>query len=78
MSHAIERTSPRGEGQPFIGRCTKCGCEGLRMGDALKPCPADEVVSDEAALLSLLDGPSEPDPAAEAQINRYRNVRTKQ
>lgn len=56
MSHAIERTSPRGEGQPFIGRCVKCGQDGLRMGDGLKPCPADEVMSNEAAILKLIAG----------------------
>jgi hypothetical protein len=39
MSHAIERTSPTGEGFLFVGRCMKCGTEGLMKKDALNPCP---------------------------------------
>lgn len=54
MSHALERISPKGT--PFVGKCMKCGRDGLRMGDALKDCPADEVMSDEAALLRALKG----------------------
>jgi hypothetical protein len=56
MSHAITRTNPKGEGQRFIGRCIKCGREGLSMGDALEGCPADDIVSDEQALLDLIEG----------------------
>lgn len=55
MTHAIERTSPKG--QKFFGRCTKCGRDGLGMADALEPCPMDAVVSDEAALISIIDRP---------------------
>jgi len=58
MSHALIRTSPKGT--PFIGRCLKCGDEGLGMSDALKDCPSDNTVSDEQALLEILDAePSE-------------------
>lgn len=53
MTHAVERTNPTGE--KFVGTCIKCGAEGLGMGDALRPCPADDKVSDEEALLKLLD-----------------------
>lgn len=60
MSHAINRTSPTGPGSKFIGRCYKCGTEGLGLGDALKDCPADHIVSDEAALLAILDSPPAP------------------
>ena len=52
MTHAIERTSPKG--QKFIGQCIKCGQTGLGLSAALAPCPADELMSDEAALLHLL------------------------
>jgi hypothetical protein len=55
MSHAILRTSPTGPGQQFIGRCTKCGEEGLKMGDALKDCPQDHLVSDAKALMDIID-----------------------
>lgn len=54
MSHAIKRTSLRGPGMKFVGRCTKCGQENLMMKDALIDCPADEVVSNTQALLSIL------------------------
>ncbi len=55
MSHAIERTSPTGPGEIFIGMCIKCGQTGLKIGDGLKECPADDTMSNEAALLALLD-----------------------
>lgn len=57
--HALERTSPRGKGQKFIGRCIKCGEEGLPMSAALHDCPADVVESDAAALLRLIDPPEQ-------------------
>lgn len=55
MSHALERTSPKGEGQTFIGYCVKCGEQGLTPKAILEDCPADDVMSDEDALLSLID-----------------------
>lgn len=54
MSHAIIRTSPKGEGQKFIGRCTKCGKEGLHMSAALDDCPADNLVSNQQALVDII------------------------
>ena len=62
MTHALTRTSPKGEGQKFIGRCVKCGAEGLGMGAALEPCPQDDLVSDEKALLDILDEQREQQP----------------
>ena len=58
MTHAIPRTSPFGG--PFIGRCTKCGEEGLGMGAPLEPCPMDHIVSNEQALLDCLAQPLTP------------------
>lgn len=55
MTHALIRTSPKGEGQKFIGRCSKCGEEGLDSGGALIACPMDDTVSDEQALLDILE-----------------------
>ena len=52
MSHAITRTSPKGG--PFIGRCIKCGADGLGMGAPLENCPADGLVSDEHVLTEML------------------------
>lgn len=55
MSHAVIRTSPKGG--PFIGQCSKCGKRELGMGAALEDCPADHLVSDEAALLDIINNP---------------------
>lgn len=55
MSHAVIRTSPTGKGQKFIGRCHKCGMENLPISAAAQDCPADELLSDERALLEILD-----------------------
>lgn len=55
MTHALTRTSPKGPDQTFVGRCTKCGMEGLQTSDALEPCPADGLVSDTEALINCLD-----------------------
>lgn len=63
MSHALERTSPTG--QPFVGHCIKCGAENLGMVGALQDCPADAIVSDEEALLHLIDPPAEAKGATE-------------
>ena len=61
MGHAIERTSPKGPGQKFIGRCVKCGRDGLGLSAPFQDCPADDLMSDEAALLHLVEPPA---PAA--------------
>lgn len=60
MTHALIRTSPKGKGQPFIGRCTKCGQEGLASADVAKACPMDDVVSDGKALADILRGKGFP------------------
>ena len=60
MTHAIERTSPKGG--PFRGTCRKCGARDLGTGAALEACPSDGVVSDEQILLDMIAGPSEPQP----------------
>lgn len=53
--HAVDRTSPLGSS--FVGRCRKCGRDGLTLRAALEECPADDVMSDEAALLDILEKP---------------------
>ena len=53
MTHAIIRTSPKGG--RFAGRCSKCGGENLGMVAALEDCPADGLVSNEAALLDIIN-----------------------
>jgi hypothetical protein len=55
MSHALERTSPKGKGQEFIGYCTKCGKQDLPMSAVQDDCPMDTVVSDETALIDAIN-----------------------
>lgn len=52
MSHAVIRTSAKGG--PFVGRCLKCGEDGLGLSAALECCPADNAVSDTQALIEIL------------------------
>ena len=61
MTHAVKRTSVMGT--PFRGKCIKCGKEDLGLSGALEDCPADELVSDQEALLSIL-GRDDDDVAA--------------
>lgn len=55
-THTIERTSPKGPGQKFVGRCIKCGATELTMGDAFKPCPNPSGVSKDDALVRSIEG----------------------
>ena len=56
--HAIRRTSPKGLGQTFIGTCSKCGQEGLTLEDMDRDdCPNVRGISDEDALLEILENP---------------------
>ena len=59
MSHAVVRTSPKAPARKFIGHCTKCGRDGLGLSAALEDCPADALVSDEAALMDILKAPTD-------------------
>ena len=56
MTHALARTSPKGEGEKFIGRCIKCGEENLGILDSLKPCSMDGKTNEEKILLALISG----------------------
>ena len=59
-AHVLRRTSPFGE--PFIGECTRCGATDLRPRDANRPCDNLRNLSDEDALLEVLDNPEERTP----------------
>jgi len=37
-THVVIRTSPKGPGMPFVGRCARCGQTGLAADTALEPC----------------------------------------
>lgn len=51
-THDLIRTSPKGPGTKFVGRCIKCGIDGLTFADMSKECvnPAGFVQSETLAL----------------------------
>ena len=57
MCHHIERTSPKGKGQKFIGTCRLCGATGLTFEDAAKPCPNPRGLTPDESLLEAIDPP---------------------
>lgn len=54
--HAIERTSPKGPGQKFIGTCLRCGKTNLPASAALLECPNDKGLTNDAALIAAIEG----------------------
>lgn len=54
MTHALERTSAKGEGIAFVGRCVKCGEHGLSMRHANQPCPADRLDDQDDDLIDAI------------------------
>jgi hypothetical protein len=56
-SHVIERTSPKGPEHDFIGRCIRCGREGLRVTDAVGVCENTSGMTDEQAMIKAVEGP---------------------
>jgi hypothetical protein len=57
ITHAIERTSPKGPGQKFVGTCRLCGTPGLGAADALKECPNQRGLTADEALIEAIDPP---------------------
>jgi hypothetical protein len=56
--HAIERTSPKGPGQKFIGRCFLCGKQNLPAEAALEECPNPRKITFSDTLTEAIEGPS--------------------
>jgi hypothetical protein len=56
--HSIERTSPKGAGQKFIGTCSLCGRPGLTIADMNEPCENVRNLTDAEALIEAIDGPT--------------------
>ena len=55
--HSVERTSPKGEGQQFIGTCRKCGKEGLTTKQAMEEeCPNTRGLTEEEDLIESITG----------------------
>lgn len=54
--HAIERTSPKGPGQKFIGTCRLCGTPNLPASAALEECPNQRGLTQDEALIEAIAG----------------------
>lgn len=57
--HALERTSPKGQGQKFVGYCTKCGKTGLTFADMDEECANPAGRTEGQALVDAVRGPSD-------------------
>lgn len=55
--HAIERTSPKGPGQKYIGTCWQCGKTGLTLADASEPCENIAGLTESESLIMAMKGP---------------------
>lgn len=52
-THALVRTSPYGK--LFLGTCIQCGAKNLPMGAALEPCPNQRGMSQDEALMEVME-----------------------
>lgn len=53
-THSLERTSPTGKGQKFLGICVNCGATNLPAEAALWPCPNPDGVTQDDALIAAV------------------------
>lgn len=60
--HAIERTSPKGPGQKYIGTCWQCGKTNLTLADACEPCENIACLTENESLMLALDYPNGRQP----------------
>lgn len=54
MSHALERTSPKGG--PFIGTCTKCGLTDIPLKRMHDECVNPANITDDESLIMAIKG----------------------
>lgn len=54
--HAVNRTSPKGPGKPFIGTCALCGKTGLSASAALEECENVRGLTQDEALIEAILG----------------------
>jgi len=52
--HSIERTSPKGKGQKFIGTCRLCGTPNLTAANLGDECPNQRGLSQAEALAEAI------------------------
>ncbi|KKK49368.1 hypothetical protein LCGC14_3135790 [marine sediment metagenome] len=55
--HSIERTSPKGPGEPFIGVCVLCGAENLTFNNTHDRCENKPGLTEGEALEMSIRGP---------------------
>lgn len=59
--HALNRTSPKGPGQKFIGTCFRCGTPNL-PGEAINwDCPNTRGLTNEQAIVEAIEGDPDDD-----------------
>jgi hypothetical protein len=58
MKHHVERTSPKGPGQKFIGTCRLCGKTGLAASAALEDCENVRGLSEVEAMVETISPPA--------------------
>jgi len=54
--HYVERTSIKGEGMPFVGKCILCGKENLPASAALEKCTNPRGLTVDKAMIEILNG----------------------
>jgi hypothetical protein len=57
--HMIERTSPKGPGEKFVGTCRLCGTPNLPASAALQECPNQRDLTQDEALIEAITGEPE-------------------
>jgi hypothetical protein len=61
MKHSLERTSPKGEGQEFIGTCTLCGKRNVTSKMFFEEeCENVRGLTEDEALIKAIEGPAKP------------------
>lgn len=56
MKHSIERTSPKGPGNKFVGTCRLCGTPGLTFANMDEDCPNQRGLTREEAVIEAITG----------------------
>lgn len=58
--HAIERTSPKGQGSKYVGTCWQCGKTGLTLVDAREPCENIAALTEDESLIMAVEALTPP------------------
>ena len=63
MFHAIERISPKGPGQKYVGRCWQCGKTDLTLADAQEECKNPTNMTADQSLMRAIRGAENDHPS---------------